>query len=42
VSPKETEIFTSAYTSFHIVVHHGRTPGQDLKQGRNLEAVVDA
>jgi hypothetical protein len=27
---------------FHIVVHHGRKSGQELKQGRNLEAGADA
>ena len=27
---------------FHIVVHHSRKSGQELKQGRNLEAGADA
>jgi hypothetical protein len=26
----------------HIAVHHGRKSGQELKQGRNLEAGADA
>jgi hypothetical protein len=31
----------SAYT-FHIAVHHQRKSGQELTQGRNLEAGADA
>jgi hypothetical protein len=27
---------------FHIIVHHRRKSGQELKQGRNLEAGADA
>ena len=27
---------------FHIAVHHQRKPGQELKQGRVLEAEADA
>jgi hypothetical protein len=27
---------------FHIAVHYQRKPGQELKQGRNLEAGADA
>jgi hypothetical protein len=27
---------------FHIVIHHRRKPGQELKQDRNLEAGIDA
>ena len=27
---------------FHITVHHGRKSGQELKQGRHLEAGADA
>jgi hypothetical protein len=27
---------------FHITVHHQRKLGQELKQGRNLEAGADA
>jgi hypothetical protein len=27
---------------FHIMVHHGKKPGQELKQGMNQEARADA
>jgi hypothetical protein len=27
---------------FHFIVYHWRKPGQELKQGRNLEAGADA
>jgi hypothetical protein len=32
----------SASLYFHIAVHHQRKTGQDLTQGRNLEAGADA
>jgi hypothetical protein len=32
----------SAYTYFHIAVHHQRKSGQELKQGRIQEAGADA
>jgi hypothetical protein len=35
----EEDLFT---LYFHIVVHHQRKSGQELTQGRNLEAGVDA
>jgi hypothetical protein len=32
----------SAYTYVHIAIHHQRKSGQELNQGRNLEAGADA
>jgi hypothetical protein len=32
----------SAYTYFHIAVHHQRKSGLELSQARNLEAGADA
>jgi hypothetical protein len=36
----EKRVFFSLY--FHIAVHHQRKSGQELTQGRNLEAGADA
>ena len=31
----------SAYTYFHIALHHQRKSGQEITQGRNLEVGAD-